>query len=124
MDIFAVESLGVVYDTAFSLRSQLQSRRTRKYSSRVRNEMAGFGARWRQGHGAVELANEARYPPYLFWRFLAETLLGCSKAKVGRAPFSHRTIAIAIKTCSLCVFTKYTPQAGIRVSEAAEPDPR
>jgi hypothetical protein len=130
LDAEAVAALGVDFDAAFSLRSQMSTRLVKRTSGKVRQEMPAFAARWleagnKNGLGrkggapqqqqqqqqqqpqdataedeaasveaeqeaeaaaaaslVMELAREAKYPPYLFARLLVEAVLKCSKTKV------------------------------------------
>ncbi len=64
LDLRAVDALGVDYDSAFSLRSQILGRRVRKTSGRVRSDVENaYAARWlegAEGSDVLSLARDAR----------------------------------------------------------------
>ena len=82
LDAAAVEELGVDFEAAFSVRSQMHMRRVKKTAPRVRQDMARLRERWLGGEGVLSLSRSYNYPPYLLARLVIEAICGVSKAKV------------------------------------------
>ena len=82
LDAVAVEALGVDYEAAFSVRSQMHMRRVKRTAARVRQDLSRLKERWLRGESVLSLSRSVGYPPYLLMRMVLEAVCGVSRARV------------------------------------------